>query len=140
MFSFNQNMPEIDAAKLATVLSPEDLKLAKLAIVSRGKNKGRLKASSPKQPYKVPKGKRNDQGVAYYAWRIAALQISPRGEHHCIPFSASFYLDCDSEGYDNERTKTEMVRGDRIAEALVSCVPLAEHHGTRRWSRAIHGS
>jgi len=136
---FNQSMPAIDTESLKDKLSPEDFALALLAVCSRGKNKGRLKASSPKQPYKVPKGKRNDQGVAYYAWRIAALQISPRGEHHCIPFSASFYLDCDSEGYDNERTKAEMVRGDRIAEALVNCVPLHEHHGSKRWSRAFHG-
>ena len=139
MFTFMNPMPAIDLEALKAKLSPEDFKLAKLAVCSRGANKGRLKASSPKQPYKVAPGKRNDQGVAYYAWRIAALQISPRGEHHCIPFSASFYLDCDSEGYSNERVKVEMARGNQIAEAIVTCVPLEQHHGSRRWVRAIHG-
>lgn len=139
MFTFMNPMPAIDLEALKAKLSPEDFKLAKRAVCSRGKNKGRLKASSPKQPYKVPKGKRNNQGVAYYAWRIAALQISPRGEHHCIPFSASFYLDCDNDGYNNERTKIEMVRGNRIAEAIVACVPLEQHHGSRRWAQAVYG-
>jgi hypothetical protein len=139
MFAMHRNMPFIDSEKLAAILSPEDMKVAKQAIVSRGQNKGRLKASSPKQPYKLPKGKRNDQGVAYYAWRIAALLVSPRGEHHCIPFSADFYLDGDSEGYDRDRVKAERARGDKIAEALVSCVPLEDHHGTKRWSRALYG-
>lgn len=139
MFSFTSQMPKIDTEALKAKLSPEDYKLALLAVVSRGKDKGRLKATSPKQPYKVPKGKRNAQGVAYYAWRMAALMISPRGEHHCIPFSASFYLDCDNEGYDNERVKAAQEHGQRIADAICDCVPLDEHHGAKRWSHALYG-
>jgi len=136
---FTSTMPAIDQEALAAKLSGEDLEIAKGALVSRGKNKGRLKASSPKPPYKVPKEKRNKQGLMYYAWRMAALQISPRGEHHCIPFSASFYLDMESEGYDNERVKAAQERGQRIADAICACVPLEKHYGSRRWAHAIYG-
>jgi len=136
---FHSTMPLIDTDKLASLLSPEDCAIAKLALVSRGKDKGRLKASSPKQPYKVPKGKRNEQGLAYYAWRMAALQVSPRGEHHCIPFMASSYLDGDNEGYDRARVNAAAAHGQAIADAIVACVPLAKHYGTRLWAHALYG-
>jgi len=134
---FTSQMPMVNVEALRAKLSAEDFFIAQGALVSRGKNKGRLRASSPKQPYKVAKDKRNRQGLIYYAWRLAAFLCSPRGEHQCMPFSATFYLDAESDGYDNERVKVAQDRGMAIAEAIADCIPKAEHHGVKRWGRAL---
>jgi hypothetical protein len=137
---FTSTMPIIDADKLATMLEGEDLAIALDTLVSRGKQKGRLRASAPKQPYKVEGSEAKDRaGLVYYAWRLAAFQVSPRGEHHCLPFVADFYLDAGSEGYHPERVKIARERAQRIADAIAACVPLADHHGTRRWAHAMYG-
>ncbi len=113
-----------------------NLRLAMLCL-----NGGRLRQSKPEV-------KRGDveAGIAAYAWRMAAFQVSINPKHHCMPCTADFDLPGWDYEYDDPqpvkdaaraRRKAAQERGDRIAKAIVDAVNPAEWHGIRRWGQAF---
>lgn len=126
---FNTTMPTInlDAANLST----EELALCAPIVASKGKNKGKLRASKP-----------SESGDAAYIWRMVAFQVSPIGAHHCLPMCADFDIQVPenldgSERYNWRRARAKAL--DAIADRIVNTIPKDEWHGVRRWRQAIYG-
>lgn len=120
----NGQMPEVDLEALKKALPPRLYGVALKCLVVR-KSGARLRASRPETSVEL--------GVAAYAWRMAAFSVSPRSRHHCMPACATFYLDASWGTPEYERLRD---MGDRIEQALVFAIPVAQWHGVRRWGQA----
>ena len=104
------------------------------------KSDGTLFASKPKKA----------SGFAKYVWRMVAFQISPIGQHHCMPMTADFDVNYTDIGYEkmlmwNEPGSDEQRRSmkamlkvlDDVTDAIVNTVPKNQWHGISRWARAM---
>lgn len=107
----------------------EALKIANLVI----KKDGTIRASKPKVTDDPLTGK------AAYVWRMVCFSVSPKPAHHCMPVCANF----DLPAYDeNGKWKCEISRKmekelDKIADAIIDCVPKTQWHGIQRWGKAF---
>ena len=123
-------MPTISLDSLN--LSFDDLALVLPIISSKGKNKGRLRASKP-----------SEGGDAAYVWRMVAFQISPISSHHCMPVCADFDIQVpdsikdSSERYDWRRNRAKEL--NNLVDQIVNAIPATEWHGIKRWHRAFYG-
>ncbi len=124
-------MPTISLDSLN--LSCDDLALVRVIISSKGKNKGRLRASKPS----------SEGGDAAYVWRMVAFQISPISSHHCMPVCADFDIQVpdsikdSSERYHWRRNRAKEL--NNLVEQIVNAIPATEWHGIKRWHRAFYG-
>lgn len=90
-------------------------------------------------------GDRKD-GVSYYLWRMLALYVSADPKHHCMPTTHDMYIDANSlsADYDDDYNfkkigkfcKAEL---DPIIDLLLLYIPTSQHHGLKRWRRAMCG-
>jgi hypothetical protein len=125
MVPTSRQMPEIQADKL----TGDAKKFAQMIVVTRGQNKGRLKASKPKVDRNKP-----DTGKAAYIWRMVAFQVSTNSKHHSMPVTADW--DIEAESYE-ERRRIINEELNPIVDKIVDTVPLAQHYGTLRWGHAF---
>lgn len=128
-------------------LAAVEMTAAEREIAERIVNAGRLRASKPKVIYSKavvpckysPSGTKEiaqpDEigGKAAYLWRMVAFTISPDSKHHCMPTTADF--DLPERDYAKRREMAKTLDG--LADRIIASVPKAEHHGTRRWARAL---
>lgn len=122
-------------------LSADELAIAGAIIATKGKNKGLLRASKPKVEYTiVEKDGRKlrmptlETGRAAYVWRMVAFQVSPIGQHHCLPILADFDLPGSVE-----EARAEAKRLDVLVEKIVNAIPKSQWSGIHRWARALGG-
>jgi len=129
-------------------LTPEERKIAQGIVASRGKNKGRLRASKPKverhiaryEHYDLPSGPYEspvyepdrDQGETAYVWRMVAFAVSPKSQHHCLPCTAGF----DIPGKWSEK-RARLDELNALADKIISVIPARQHRGTIRWGQAF---
>ncbi len=127
---FNTTMPEINVDTLN--LSDEDKALVVPIMATRGKNKGRLRASFKRiNPDKDP-----EMGMSRYIWRMVAFYASPHYKHHTMPMMAMF----DLPKYNTPEYKEGLTRCDAIVNAVLATIPANQQYGTNRWGQAIYGS
>lgn len=119
-------MPEINLA----ALDAKTAEIARLIVATKGKNKGRLRASKPL----VKKGC-IISGEAAYVWRMVAFTASPISQHHCMPVTADFDLQTTGMTYDQKRAYAKQL--DRLANEILATIPREKHYGTLRWARAF---
>jgi hypothetical protein len=126
-------MPKIDI----NLLDGEAKKFAAAITAARGKNKGRLRASKPPVEYDVVdkngrriREPRKASGEIAYVWRMVAFQVSPIGQHQCLPMTADFNL----QGTCEER-RQRAKELDSITDQITNTIPKAQHYGTMRWGR-----
>ena len=139
----NRTMPSFDTDNLRNTLSADDFAIYQGIISTQGKNKGCLRAAKPKvtdlQSAKVA-----------YVWRMVAFQVSPIGQHHCLPFGADFDLRTEyfvpgipaygQPGYRELTDQAWALRGallkelDALADKIAKGVPAI---GIMRWGRAL---
>jgi hypothetical protein len=122
-------MPSINLA--AADLTDEEFALVAPIVATKGKNKGKLRASKP-----------TENGDSAYVWRMVAFQISPIGAHHCLPMCADFDIVVpegmgSSERYEWRRNRAKVL--DALANKIVNQIPKSEWHGVRRWRQAFYG-
>ena len=110
-------------------------------VATRGKNKGKLRASKPEVEwhpiikdgvatrYKEPE---LESGKAAYLWRMVAFHVSPVPQHHCLPVMA----DCDLPGDFNSRKELAKSLND-LADKIVMAIPKQQWQGIIRWGRAL---
>jgi hypothetical protein len=125
----NAPMPQINLA--AADLSSEEYALCLPIVSTKGKNKGALRASKP-----------SGNGDSAYIWRMVAFQISPIGQHHCLPMCADFDIEVPATVTREERYEWRKNRAkelNAIADKLVNQIPKSEWHGIRRWKTAMYG-
>jgi hypothetical protein len=133
-------MPQVSTSRLATDLTSKDYDIALLTL-----NHGHLRASKP-----TVKPEDDRTGIAAYAWRMAAFQISPIAQHHCMPVCADFDLPdgCRAgrswfslseweKAEAREYRKNAQAVGDRIADAIVNATNPLDWHGVIRWGQAF---
>ena len=130
------DMPLIPLDELRRTLSVEDYRIVTGIVATRGKNKGRLRASKPK----VTRRKVGDrvepdrhEGYTAYVWRMVAFSISPVPAHQCLPCTADF----DVPGHWGPEKREVLDYLDGIVDAVVKSVPVAEWHGVRRWGQVF---
>ena len=120
-------------------LTADELAIAQNIVATQGKNKGLLRAAKPKIEYNIveKEGRKLriptlETGRTAYVWRMVAFQVSPLGQHQCLPFCAEF----DLPGTVQE-SREEAKRLDVLVDKIVNSIPKAEWHGVRRWGRAL---
>ena len=126
---FNTEMPSINLA--AADLTSEEFALVAPIVASKGKNKGKLRASKP-----------SEGGDSAYIWRMVAFQISPIAAHHCIPVCADFDIVVpdtlsSTERYQYRRNRAKVL--DALADKIVNQIPKSEWQGIRRWRQVFYG-
>lgn len=108
--------------------------LASRIIATKGKNKGRLRASKPEVTYNIIErdGRKYreptlETGSAAYLWRIVAFSVSPIGQHHCLPVMA----DMDLPYFTLSREEQAALRKelDALADKITSAIPKSQWHG-----------
>lgn len=127
---FNTTMPTInlDAANL----SDAERTLCSPIVASKGKNKGKLRASKP-----------TESGDAAFIWRMVAFQVSPIPQHHCLPMCADFDIEvpadmeATAERFQWRRNRAKELNA--VAEKIVDTIPKDQWHGVQRWHRAFFG-
>ena len=140
----NAEMPIINLDHL----TDSERKIASGIVATRGKNKGRLRASKPKVerhlaghkhyeldsgPYESPVYEPDrDQGETAYVWRMVAFAVSPKSQHHCMPCTADF----DVPGRWSEK-RDRLDELNALADKIISVIPARQHHGTIRWGQAF---
>ena len=125
----NTTMPQINLQ--AADLTDVEYALCLPIVSTKGKNKGALRASKP-----------SGNGDSAYIWRMVAFQISPIGQHHCLPMCADFDIEIPATVTREERYEWRRARAkelDAIANKLVNQIPKSEWHGIRRWRTAMYG-
>ena len=102
-------------------------------LVLRGST-NQIRATKPKVSKDKP-----DTGYAAYVWRMVAFQVSPNGQHHCMPVTANFDLPAyDENGQWSAAISREMEKKmDLLVDCIVNCVPRHQHYGLHRWGRAL---
>lgn len=137
----SRKMPEITSRNdlsdqicaLRVTLDKED-EYGRIAdLVLRGST-NQIRATKPKV-----KEDNHDTGKAAYVWRMVAFQVSPNGQHHCMPVTADFDLPAyNTEGKWSASIAREMAKDlDRLVDCIVNCVPKHQWHGVTRWARAM---
>jgi hypothetical protein len=125
----NAPMPIINLA--AADLTETEYALCLPIVSTKGKNKGSLRASKP-----------TGNGDSAYIWRMVAFQISPIGQHHCLPMMADFDIEIPETVSREERFQWRRNRAkelNAIADKLVNQIPTSKWHGIARWSTAMYG-
>jgi hypothetical protein len=132
-------MPRIEVGPLPLLEEQKDL--VRGIVATRGKNKGRLRASKPKVTrHKVPADNaygytcRPDpvEGCTAYIWRMVAFFTSPVTQHKCMPCTAEFDLPYRGD------ERREMVRYlDKIVDVVVDSIPAEQWHGVIRWGQVF---
>lgn len=82
-----------------------------------------------------PKVKDALTGRAAYTWRMVVFQVSPKGQHQCMPVCANF--DLKDEDWENRREVEKEL--DKLIDIIVNAVDKSEWHGIRRWGNALYG-
>jgi len=123
------DMPSINLA--AADLTDEEFALLSPIVATKGKNKGKLRASKP-----------TENGDSAYVWRMVAFQISPIGAHQSMPICADFDIVVPegmstTERYEWRRNRAKVL--DALANKIVDQLPKSEWHGISRWRRAFYG-
>jgi len=134
----------------------EEKEIASLIVATQGKNKGRLRAAKPKIEYTIKEGRRGGRyrfssyltGCAAYVWRMVAFQVSPMGQHKCLPMMADFDLPGESilyeirslewEAEDNKRKELRKAM-DALVDKIVATVPRSKQYGLNAWGNALYG-
>jgi hypothetical protein len=123
-------------------LTDSEKALATRIIATKGKNKGRLRASKPEITTYIVESKgrkyhesEEESGKAAYLWRMVAFSVSPLSQHHCIPIMA----DCDLPYFTVTTEQHTAMRKemDALADKITSAIPKAEWHGVRRWAGVL---
>lgn len=126
-------MPKIDLELLKEQLTPAELEIVSKIVASRGKNKGRLRASKPKVDFVEKDGELVPSdlaaGKAAYVWRMVAHYTSPLRQHHCMPCTAEFSL---PGSYYERRSLIEEL--GRLVDIVCKTIPVEQWHGVRRWA------
>lgn len=112
-------LPKVNTFKLKTLLDDREYYFASRIL----KTDGRIKVAKP-----------NDNGFIQYIWRMVVFQVSPLPQHQCMPIMASFYIPAD---YGTDKYKELMTLGNKIADAIVDCVPMNLWHGIKRWAEVL---
>jgi hypothetical protein len=120
-------------------LTDEEKLIASGIISTRGKNKGRLRASKPEidysfhekngAKYRTPS---LESGRVAYVWRMVAFHVSPIGSHHCLPMTAEF----DLPGTVQEG-REEAQRLNVLVNKIVNAIPSKLWAGIGRWAKAL---
>jgi len=118
-----------------------DLELVRGIVSTRGKNKGRLRASKP-QVDRLHVGQNEfgldlyepeeHQGKTAYIWRMVAFYVSPKRQHHCMPCTADF--DVPKRWGDAKRAR--LAELDKIVDVVVDSIKPERRHGLNRWAQA----
>ena len=134
-------MPEITSRNdlsdaIRAIGLPDDLEqeFGRVAdLVLRGST-NQIRATKPKVSKDNP-----DTGYAAYVWRMVAFQVSPNGQHQCMPVTANFDLPAyDEDGQWRTAISRDMEKKmDMLVDCIVNCVPRHLHHGINRWGRAL---
>lgn len=117
MPNFMPKMPAVEEMEEAGFTEKEKSFVSK-STASRGKNKGRLRASKP--------GKYSAE--AQYVWRMVAFMTSPKSQHQCMPVTAGMNLE---GSYDERANKRKEL--DEIVDKIVDLIPKKDWHGVKRW-------
>ena len=122
-------MPSINLSSIE--LSDSERPLVEPIVATKGKNKGKLRASKP-----------DGNGDAAYVWRMVAFQISSVPAHHCMPICADFDIVVpenvsSTERYQYRRERAKVLNA--LADKVVNSIPKSEWHGVQRWHRAFYG-
>lgn len=140
------DMPSIDLAGLKEILTPEEYSILRRCVSTQGKNAGHLRASKPFVDRHDPQS-----GKAAYVWRMLAFQLSPIGQHQCMPVTAEWDLPVGYEGlpsvndpeytsklHDRHEQRRIMANAlDELVDRVVNTIPPSEWHGVQRWARAL---
>jgi len=129
-------------------LTPDQFKIAKGIIATRGKNKGALRASKPKverhidhyEHFDLPSGPYDspvyepdfDQGCTAYVWRWVAFHVSGIRQHQCLPMCAD--MDLPGRWSETKELREEL---DKIVDAIVNETPVNEWQGILTWKQAF---
>lgn len=134
-------LPKIDLDLLRSRLSADDFEIARRVVATRGKNKGRLRASFPRDRKVIDDP---TVGRARYLWRMLAFGWSPNPTHQCMPVMAEFDLPIPTGLHYTEAgeirrseiarmTEVEKIMDEVIRETEPGTLP----HGALRWGRAL---
>ena len=123
------NMPKVNIISVReNFLSTEEVNILGMVV----KKDDTIRASKPKV-------KDGLTGKAAYVWRMVCFQVSPKGQHHCMPTTANFDLPAYDENGD---WKCAISRGmekelDKLVDMIVNAVDKTEWHGIQRWGKAL---
>lgn len=135
---FTYNMPVIPLDHL----DADERAIAERIIATKGKNKGRLRASKPEIEYTIidRDGRKYrestlETGSAAYLWRMVAFVVSPIGQHHCLPMMA----DMDLPYFTTSREEQTALRKrlDALADKITNAMDKRSWHGIRRWANVL---
>lgn len=123
-------------------LSEEERKLASQIVASKGKNKGRLRASKPKITYEIVtrEGRRYrestmESGSVAYLWRMVAFIVSPIGQHNCLPMMADMDLPYFTISADEHKELKRKLNA--LADKITDVMKSGDKHGLRRWANVL---
>jgi hypothetical protein len=72
-------------------------------------------------------------GRAAYVWRMVAFQVSPNPQHHCMPVTADFGINC--KDYTERRAITDKL--DELVKRIVDGIPMSQWHGVHAWKGLV---
>ncbi len=130
-------MPKISLE--STGLNDSDLAPARGIIATRGKNKGRLRASRPpvtredvgpdpdNPNYRLWK---IEGGETAYIWRMVAFYVSPQQAHHSMPITCFFEFPLKASTPEG---KALVRRLDIIVDAIVDTIHPSQWYGVHQY-------
>lgn len=133
-------MPKLPT--IETNLTDKERELVRGILATKGKNKGRLRASKPKVN-RIKTGKldrygreeitSDETGMTAYVWRMVAFYCSPHRQHSCIPVLCEF----DLPKCKNRKHKQALIkRLDQIVDKIIDPLPLEQKPGLGAWSKS----
>lgn len=135
----NRQMPKIDLDALQDDLEPKDFAIVRRIVATKGKNKGRLRASKPKVQNEVDPL----SGKAAYVWRMVCFMASPNPQHSCMPVTADWDLPIYDEdeswladASEGAKRRREMCKElDALVDKVAATLPISE--GAASWMRGF---
>jgi hypothetical protein len=134
-------LPKIDVDKLRAALSPDDFDIARRIVATRGKNKGRLRATFPRTREVVDNP---TVGRARYLWRMTAFGWSPDHKHQCMPVMADMDLPVPTglstpEWRETRRNEIARMREiEKVVDVVIrETEPGTRPHGALRWASVL---
>lgn len=114
-------------------------------IVSRGKNKNRIRTSRPEiKSFTVEENSRqfyeNDakDGCIAYIWREIVFCVGT-GQHQCLPTTSQFYLPYFiwDKSTRFEKRNLLMKELSAISDRILNTIPKSEWQGIKRWASVL---
>lgn len=120
-------------------LTADERKIAEKIIATKGKNKGRLRASKPTVVHDIIdrngtkyREAQAESGKAAYLWRMVAFVCSPIGQHHCLPVMADMDLPYFTVSKEEQTAMRKEM--DALANKITDAMNKSEWHGIHRWA------